>query len=337
MKDYLLYPGCSMEFGARAYERSLNAISAPLDIRLHEIDDWNCCGATEYLGISRTPAYALIARNLAIAASCVNGSRELVAPCSACYLNLAKADHHMGEQPSFGSKVNEALAAGGLSYAPGSLKIRHLLDIVVNDIGPEAIEKLVVQPLTGLRLVPYLGCMVPRPDYGEHFSDHDFPTELDLLLKALGAEVVDYPLKTECCGGHMPQIGPEMGFEMIRRLIATAEHAEADAMVTICPMCQLNLDAYQGEMNQHFKTQYHMPVLFFTQMMGLAFGIDPKELGFGLELVSARNVLDTLGIKPPPETPPAPPKRPKRPEGLPMPAPLGPQTQANRIAKEVAR
>ena len=337
MRDYLLYPGCSMEYSARAYSRSLDAISGPLGIKLEEIDDWNCCGATEYLGISLTPAYALIARNLAIGASAAGSSRELVAPCSACYLNLAKADHYMSEQPALGARVNEALAAGGLEYVPGSLKIRHLLDIMVNDIGFENIEKLVVQPLAGLRLVPYLGCMVPRPDYSGSYSDHDFPTELDDLLRALGAEVVDFPLKTECCGGHMPQVGPEMGFEMIRRLIATAERSEADAMVTLCPMCQLNLDAYQGEMNQHFRTNYHMPVLFFTQLMGLAFGIEPRALGFGLEMVSARNVLAALGVKAPEETPPAPPKRPKKPEGLPMPGPRPMASRADAPAKEVVR
>ena len=243
----------------------------------------------------------------------------------------------MGEQPKLGSLVNEALAAGGLSYVPGSLQIRHLLDVIVHDVGLEEVEKHVVQPLTGLRIAPYLGCMVPRPDYGERFSDHDFPVELDLLLKALGADVVDYPLKTECCGGHMAQIGPEMAFEMIRRLISTADRLEADAMVTICPMCQLNLDGFQGETNRFFETSYHMPVLFFTQLMGLAFGIDPKELGFGLELVSARNVLDALGVEAPPETAPAPPKRPRKPEGLPMPRPLSKSLKTAALEKEVTR
>lgn len=322
MKDYLLYPGCSMEASARAYDDSLKAIAGPLELNLKEIDDWNCCGATEYLGLSQTPAYALIARNLAIAAKDESGTRTLVAPCSACYLNLAKADHHMAEKPKLGSMVNQALAAGGLNYVPGSLEIRHLLDVIVYDVGLQAVEKLVVQPLTGLRLAPYLGCMVPRPDYSNRWSDHDNPVELDLLLKSLGAEVVNYPLRTECCGGHMPQIGPEMGFELIRRLLAAADKLEADAMVTICPMCQLNLDGFQGETNRYFNTSYHMPVLFFTQLMGLAFGINPKELGFGVELVSARNLLDTVGVEAPPETPPAPPKRPRKPEGLPMPAPL---------------
>jgi heterodisulfide reductase subunit B len=337
MKDYLLYPGCSMETSARAYYDSLKAISKPLGMDLREIDDWNCCGATEYLGISLTPAYALIARNLALASRTANGATALVAPCSACYLNLSKADHYMGEQPQLGSMVNEALAAGKLHYEPGSLQIRHLLDVIVYEVGLEAVEKCVVKPLTGLRLAPYLGCMVPRPDYEHRYSDHDQPIELDLLLKALGAEVIDFPLKTECCGGHMPQIGPETAFELLRRLIATAADFDADAMVTLCPMCQLNLDGYQGEMNQHFRTEFHMPALFFTQLMGLAFGIEAKELGFGLELVSARKLLETIGVKAPPETPPAPPKRPRKPEGLPMPKPLRKAPRFQDLTKELTR
>ncbi len=332
MKKYLLYPGCSMEASARAYADSLRAISGIIGLSLQEIEDWNCCGATEYLGIRTTPAYALIARNLAIAAKAADGTRKLLAPCSACYLNLVKADHNMKEDVALGARVNQALAAGQLSYAAGSLEIHHLLNAIVYDVGLAAVEKSVVQPLTGLRVAPYLGCMVPRPDYGHEVSDHEQPVELDLLLRALGAEVVDYPLRTECCGGHMPQIGPDMGFELIRRLIATATEMETDVMVTICPMCQLNLDGYQGEMNQHFGTNYHMPTLFFTQLMGLAFGIEPKELGFGLELVSARNVLESIGVKPPSETPPAPPRKPRKPEGLPMPKPLpkGPKVEALR-------
>jgi heterodisulfide reductase subunit B len=335
MKDYILYPGCSMETSARAYYDSLKAISKPIGLGLKEIKDWNCCGATEYLGISLTPAYALIARNLALASKASNGTREVVAPCSACYLNLAKADYYMREQPRLGRMVNEALAAGGLSYNPGSLDVRHLLDVIVYDIGLEVVAKNVTKPLTGLRVAPYLGCMVPRPDYEHRWSDHEYPIELDLLLKALGAEVIDFPLKTECCGGHMPHIGPETAFELIRRLIATADEHKADVMVTLCPMCQLNLDGYQGETNRFFGTNYHMPILFFTQLMGLAFGIEPKELGFGLELVSARSVLDAVDLEAPPETPPAP-MRPRKPEGLPMPKPLARGPAVEALEKEMA-
>jgi heterodisulfide reductase subunit B len=336
MSKYLYYPGCSMESSAIAYDISLIRVAQILGLELDEIDDWNCCGATEYLGISLTPAYALITRNLALAAKQANGTKTVVAPCSACYLNLAKADYYMQEQPKLGMMVNEALKAGDLSYKPGTLSIRHLLDVMVYDIGMDTIKSKVVRPLTGLRIAPYLGCMVPRPDYEHRWSDHEHPVELDLLLQALGAEVIDFPLKTHCCGGHMPHIGPDTAFELIRRLISSAATYEADIMATLCPMCQLNLDAYQNETNHHFGTNYHMPVVFFTQLMGLAFGLEPKELGFGTELVSARKALSKIGLEAP-ELVEIAPARPRKAEGLPMPKPL--PSKGPKMAKkdEVAK
>ncbi len=319
MNEYLLYPGCSMESSARAYMESLRAITGPLGLDLKEITDWNCCGATEYIGINLIPAYSLIARNLALAAQQKNGTKTVVAPCSACYLNLAKADHYMAERPTLGDKVNEALSAGGLHYDPGTLTIRHLLDVIINDIGLDTVESKVARPLHGLRVAPYLGCMVPRPDYQHRWSDHEQPTELDDLLKALGAEVIAFPMKTSCCGGHMTQIGPETAFELIRRLMYEADQYKADLMVTVCPMCQMNLDAYQGEANRFFGTNYKMPIVFFTQLMGLAFGLPAEKLGFGLELVSARTALKQIGVEVPIMEEP---KRGRKDESLPMPSRL---------------
>ena len=333
---YLLYPGCSMESSAIAYNESLTKVAEVLDLGLEEINDWNCCGATEYLGISLTPAYALISRNLALASQQANGNRTVVAPCSACYLNLAKADYYMQEQPKLGRMVNEALAAGGLSYKPGTLEIRHLLDVMVYDIGLDTIASKVVRPLKGLRVAPYLGCMVPRPDYEKRWSDHEHPVELDLLLQALGAEVIDFPLKTHCCGGHMTQIGPDTAFELIRRLVSSADNYEADIMATLCPMCQMNLDAYQNETNQHFGTNFQMPIVFFTQLMGLAFGLEPKELGFGTELVSAKKALAKIGLEAP-EPVDVMPARPRKKEGLPMPKPLPSKRTKAAEKDEVAK
>lgn len=318
MSEYLFYPGCSMEGSARSYYDSLVQIAEPLGMQLKEIDDWNCCGATEYIGINLIPAYALIARNLALASQQRNGSSTVMAPCSACYLNLAKADYYMAERPILGEKVNEALAAGGLHYDPGSLDIRHLLDIIFNEIGIENLKARVTRPLTGLRVAPYLGCMVPRPDYYHRWSDHEHPLELEEVLRAIGAEVVPFPLATTCCGGHMTQIGPETAFELIRRLVASAEEQQADIMVAVCPMCQMNLDAYQGEANRFFGTNHQMPIVFFTQLIGLAFGIAPEKLGFGMELTSAKKALEKIGtaIPEPAKTPPVPHRKS---EGLPMP------------------
>jgi heterodisulfide reductase subunit B len=225
----------------------------------------------------------------------------------------------MEERPILGERVNAALSAGGLHYNPGSLEIRHLLDVIINEIGLDTVKSKVVKPLQGLRVAPYLGCMVPRPDYAKRWSDHEHPNELDRLLKALGAEVIDFPLKTNCCGGHMTQISPPTAFELLRRLIHSAAEYNADLMVTVCPMCQMNLDAYQGEMNHYFKTNYHMPIVFFTQLMGLAFGKEASKLGFGSELVDARPALKRIGVELPiPEEVTPRPKKTKK-TGLPMP------------------
>lgn len=331
MNKYLFYPGCSMESSAKAYLQSMNAILEPLDLQMEEIEDWNCCGATEYLGINLIPAYSLIARNLALATRQMNGTRTVTAPCSACYLNLAKADYYMQERPSLGVKVNEALAAGGLHYTPGTLEVRHLIDILVYDIGLETIRSKVTRPLAGLRVAPYMGCMLPRPDYRHRWSDHEHPTELDDLLRALGVEVIDYPLTTNCCGGHMTQIGPETAFELIRRLVADADNRGAHLMVSVCPMCQMNIDAYQGEMNHFFETDYHMPILFFTQLMGLAFGREPKELGVGTELVSSRDALANIGVEVPVPQEPARPRR--KDESLPMPRRLNKREDGREVVR----
>ena len=291
MSSYLYYPGCSMESSGRSYRESLEPVCEALGITLKEISDWNCCGATEYVSVSTTPAYALIARNLAIAAGENKDGEPLVAACSACYLNLAKADHYMAEQPSLNARVNDALGAGGLHYNPGAIRVRHLLEVILTDVGLDKVRAAVKKPLTGLKVAPYLGCMVPRPDVYGMTADHEQPKSLDRLLAALGAEVVDYPLRTECCGGHMSQVAPKVGLELIRRLVAEATRLEAAMMVTVCPMCQINIDAYQGEMNGMFHTHYKMPIVFFTQLMGVAFGLEPKKVGLGREVTNARKTL----------------------------------------------
>ncbi len=322
MTKYLFYPGCSMQRSARPYLDSLLAIQQDIGWELEEIADWNCCGATEYISVARLPAYALNGRNLALAAQQANGVNTVLAGCSACYLNLAKTDRYMQKDGRLNAQVNEALAAGGLHYDPGTVKIRHLLDVIVHKVGLDAIRRKVVRPLTGLRVAPYYGCMVVRPDPENRFGSPEYPTILDELMKALGAEVVDFPVKTHCCGGHMTQISAPVAYELIRRLMYAADQYEADIMVTLCPMCQLNLDAYQDDTNKHFRTDYHMPIVYFTQLMGLAFGHDPLELGLGKEFVNTAPALAKIGVEVPEETPAAKPRARRDDPSLPMPQPL---------------
>jgi heterodisulfide reductase subunit B len=295
--DYGYFPGCSMSHSARPYDISTQAVTDAFNIHLHEIDDWNCCGATEYIALNKPAAYALVGRNLAIAAR-QNGNKQVVAPCSACYLNLRKTNHYMDKYPELAAMTNTALQAGGLHYEPGSLRIRHLLDVIYTDVGLEAIEARVTKPLTGLKLAPYYGCLIVRPEFGAQFDDAEQPTKLDHLLRALGAEIVDFPLKASCCGGHMTQISDETAFGMIRRLLMSAADNGADMIVTICPMCQLNLDAYQSQVNRHFHSDFNLPVLFFTQLIGLAIGLPPEAVGIGQEIVSADRALAKIGTEP---------------------------------------
>jgi heterodisulfide reductase subunit B len=324
VSSYLYYPGCSMDGSGRAYGESLEVVCERLGIELTEIDDWNCCGAFEYFAISQERAYALVGRNLALAEQQRNGSSTIVAPCSACFLNLAKTDYTLRTDRALSGTVNEALAAGGLHYDPGSVQVRHLFEVIVREIGLQAVTEHVSHPLTGLRVAPYLGCLVTRPDYDHRWSLREHPLEFDRLLAALGAEVVDFPLRTACCGGHMTQISPETGLELIRCLVDAADRLSADMLVTVCPMCQMNVDLYQAEMNHRFGSSYHMPILFFTQLMGLAFGAEPKRVGIGSEIVSARYPLNRMRVRAfeeptaPEEAPPA--RRPsRRSVALPMP------------------
>lgn len=311
--QYAYYPGCSLKASAGAYERSAMAVLERLGLRFVEVDDWNCCGATEYFSLNRLPAYSLVARNLALASA--QPTHDLVAPCSACYLNLRKTDDHMRQEPKLKEQVNRALAAGGLHYEPGTLRVRHLLDVIIDDVGYEAVAAKVTRPLAGLRVAPYYGCLVVRPFESD---DPEYPTHMDRLLEVLGATVVDFPMKAHCCGGHMTQISEDTAFELIRRILHNAAAYQTDVIVTVCPMCQLNLDAYQGNVNRRFGTAFNLPVLYFTQMMGLAFGLQPEALGIGSEIVPAQAALNKIG-QVPAETPRPTPKRRDK-DALPMPS-----------------
>jgi len=309
---YPYYPGCSLQHRSHAYQQSSEAVARALGFDLVEMDDWNCCGATEYFSVNRLPAYALVARNLALAAE--QGATELIVPCSACFLNLHKTDKNMGRYPKLGERVNQALAAGRLHYESGTIKVRHLLEMVINDIGNDRLKERTRRPLYGLKLAPYYGCLVARPD--SVFDSTEQPTAMDEMLEALGAQAAPFALKTFCCGGHMTQISEDTAFGMIHQIVRNAAQSGADAIVTICPMCQLNLDVYQDAANRYFETDYRVPVLYFTQVLGLALGLSPKELGFGQEFVDARPVLDKIQDVPPPRATPT--RRPKN--ALPMPA-----------------
>lgn len=337
---YGYYPGCSLERSAAPYAVSSHAVASALGLELEEIQDWNCCGATEYFALHRSAAYALVGRNLALAqAQLANGGGQptLVAPCSACFLNLRKTAHSMAAHPELGREVNEALSAGALHFDPGALRVRHLLEVLVADVGLEAIRTKLKRPLAGLRVVPYYGCLLTRPAFAGHppeaAADPEYPMLLDDLLATLGADVVDFPQKTHCCGGHMTQISADTAYALIFRLLRSAAEYKADVIAVICPMCQLNLDGYQGQVNQAKGADFQLPVLYFTQLVGLALGLRARDLGLGREIVSARSALAKVGVQvpAPAATGTTPARRKKGDPSLPMPARprcAGPRTRS---------
>lgn len=297
---YIYYPGCSLERNASAYNDSTKAVAGPLGMAFQEVDDWNCCGAVEFIAVDKMQAYALTARNLALAEQQLSNGENMVAPCSACFLNLSKCDAYLNASPSLAHKVNQALGAGGLHYTPGKVHTRHLLDVIVNDVGYDAVAEKVTKPLYGLRVAPYYGCLIVRPGFLDKFDDPEYPTSLDKLMRTLGTTVVDFPMKAHCCGGHMTQISDAIALNMINHLLKNAADYEADVIVTICPMCQLNLDAYQKDVNRALGTNYNIPILYFTQLIGLALGLSASELGFGKEIIDAAPALAKIGVEPPP-------------------------------------
>ncbi len=284
MKRYLYYPGCLLRGTGKAYEESLLAVFKALNVELEELEDWNCCGATAYMSIDEVSSFALAGRNLAIAEK---KNLDLLAPCSACFLVLNKAQRYIKEYPKVAETLDHGFKAAGLEYH-GTAKVRHPLDVLTNDIGMDRIKACIKKPLTGLKVAPYYGCQIVRP-YAT-FDLMYYPVTMDKLLRAVGAEVVDYPLKTRCCGGSQKGTLPEVGLSLIHILLKEARRREAHIVSTICPLCQFNLDAFQDEASKKYG-EISMPVVYFTQLLGLAFGFSAKELGLERNIVAAKQML----------------------------------------------
>ena len=284
MKRYLYYPGCSLRGTGKAYEESLRAVFRALDVELEELEDWNCCGAAAYLPIDAVSSFALAGRNLAMAEK---RNLDLVAPCSACFVVLNQVQDHLRQDPKAVETLKHGLKAVGLEYH-GTAKVRHPLDVLVNDIGLARIKQSVKTPLTGLRVAPYYGCQIVRP-YAT-FDLMYYPVTMDKLLRAVDAEVVEHSLKTRCCGGSHKGTLPEVGLSLIHILLKEADSREAHIISTICPLCQFNLDAFQDEASRKYG-EISVPVVYFTQLLGLAFGFSPKELGLERNIVAARQIL----------------------------------------------
>ncbi len=284
---YAYYPGCSLEASALEYDSSARAVLAALGSELEDIPDWNCCGSSPAQALDYLLSLALPARNLALAEAM--GATTVVATCSACYLSLYQVEQHCRRDPKIRAQVTEVLAAAGLQYK-GTTKVRHMLDVLANDIGPEATQARVKRDLKGMKVVPYYGCQTVRPYLSYDAPDH--PMSMDRLLEAMGAQVMPYNLKTRCCSGINITSTKDMGISLVSELLAAAEGA--DCIVTVCPLCQMNLESYQGDVSKKLGRPIHMPVLYLTQLMGLAFDLPEAHLMLNKNIVSPQPIVDRL-------------------------------------------
>lgn len=278
---YFYYPGCSLKGTGKSYDKSLLCTFEFLDYKIEELPDWNCCGATSYMAIDEISAFAMSARNLAIAES---GGKDIIAPCAACYMILNKAKNYMEEYPDIKNKITKAFEKSGQKEIyKGKVNIKHPLDIFINEIGLKEISFKIQKPLKGLRVFSYYGCLLVRPFCT--FDDPRFPTSLDKLMNVVGAETITHALKTKCCGGALTGTIEEVGLRLSYLILKEAKRKGAHVIVTVCPLCQFNLEAYQSKMEKVYNEKLSMPILYFTQILGAAFGISEKKLGLSHHLI----------------------------------------------------
>lgn len=265
------YPGCSLKGTSSEYAQSTLAIAKVFDINLVEIEDWNCCGATAAHNINHELATALPARILALAEK--QGLTEIVVPCAACYNRLSVAQHEINEKPELKERVSEII---GMPIQ-GNVKILNVMQFVLKYIA-DKIEEKVVKPFEH-KVVCYYGCLLVRPHEILQFDRLEDPQSMDNLMRKIGAESMDWGYKTECCGAGFSVSRTDIVAKLSGHIVKDASDRGAEAIIVACPMCQSNLDMRRPHINSYLQTQIDTPVLYITQAIGLAIGLDRNALG----------------------------------------------------------
>jgi heterodisulfide reductase subunit B len=277
------YPGCSLHSTSIEYDLSTRAVFKALGVELVELADWNCCGASSAHALNHTLSLCLPARNLALAQE---QGWDLVAPCAACFNRLKSADYALRNDPAERAEIEEIV---GFQYS-GQVQVRPPLDVVAQEIGLEQVGARVTRPLKGLRVVSYYGCLLVRPPEVVQFENPEHPQFMDRLLETLGAQAMDWSYYTDCCGGSLSLTRRDLAARLVQGLVARAREAGAQAMVTACPLCQVTL-----EMRQDSKKEA-MPILYFTELMGLAMGLEESRKWWGKHLIDPRPLLKSLDL-----------------------------------------
>ncbi len=292
-KEYSFYPGCSSQEGASSsnYLVSVESMCEELDVKLNTIPDWNCCSASiGYCGGGELPRLTLSARNLALSEE-HNPGQDVVATCAACWLATRETAERLGEDDDLMAETNQALAEAGLTFKNEN-KIRHMVEVLIDDFGYEELGKHVKKPLEGIKIAGYVGCQTNRP-FGIEGESFENPKYLDKLVETLGAEPVEnYEKKVSCCGGALAFSEPEKSQALIKEIIESAYDGGADMIVTPCPVCQMNVEVYQDKINAKYGTKFHIPVTYYSTLMSVAYGRSAKDSALGGQIIRAKQLED---------------------------------------------
>ncbi|KKM12310.1 heterodisulfide reductase subunit B [Clostridiales bacterium PH28_bin88] len=286
---YAYYPGCSLESTGLEYDLSARAVAKHLGVELWEIPEWNCCGASAAHSTNHLLALALPARNLAIAEK---EGLDVAVPCAACFNRMKHTEAAVRESAATRETVADVIE---MDYKGGNSAYA-LLDVLVNRVGVEAIREKVVKPLTGLKVACYYGCLLVRPPKVTQFDDPEDPRTMDRLIEALGGTPVNWTHKTECCSVGHATVKPGVAGPVLNAIFTQAQAAGADCLAAACPLCFLNLDMRQAQVCGHFKGDYRLPVFYFTELMGVAMGYSPKEMGVTKHFVDPMPLLEQKDV-----------------------------------------
>ncbi len=273
------YPGCSLHSTSKDFEVSVHASMETLGLKLEEPKGWLCCGSSAAHSTSHVQAAALPMKTLALVRA--EGRGTVTTPCPACYSRMKTAIRDVESDADLAGEVTRQT---GYTW-DGQVSVEHLLDTVVDRVGLEKVAEKVKKPLAGLKVVCYYGCLMTRPAQLTGAEDPEYPMKMDRLAQALGATVLDWSYKTECCGASLALTQTNLAVELSAKILQNAREVGADAVVAGCPLCHINLDTRQEEMAKELGKRFDLPVIYFTQLMGLAFGLDPKALGMQSHLV----------------------------------------------------
>ncbi len=287
---YAYYPGCSSHSTARDMRESASAVARALGIELVELDGWSCCGATAAHQTDRVLAASLPAANLLLAQRM---GLDTVVTCAACYSRMKAANHEVSSSPDMQKKVADAV---GQPY-DGSVAVRHLIEVLLEDVGIPKLKKSLVRSLNGLKVASYYGCLLVRPHDVTGFDDAENPASLDRLVEAMGGNSVDWPCKVDCCGGGLNLTRTDVVVKLSGSIIDMAAAAGADCIAVACPMCQASLDLRQNDMKRSTGKDYRMPIVYITQLLGLCLDLKPQELGLNRLMVSPDVVLQAVSAK----------------------------------------